>query len=423
MNIQSRDQLSKLLPDVLVELVEAYYPCDRDRASPIAPLMHELRFNRTPDHAHPCLLCIMCERPMFRLMGREPWEQHTTIMLLRVKGGRGETREATKARLQNEIEQDRIAKSLEPVVAEHLLQKLPKELEDKIRYGAMERTPTATLISTLSFRQSLPDEIHSDGLGDLPSTVVECGDSARWVLWSAPQRYYLCPVRIGHFCFRRYLHSDFDDLLHPQHFGIGAVLQRLRNKESLIRELPDGWEVSADLGRHPTVRMIQNALWAQRPGRDKRRSNDPRVTTFPHMKYKRETPKCDEVIAKATTARLQNEIEQDRIAKALEPVVAEHLMQKLPKVLEDKIRWWATEPTPTAKIMKDVSILFRVFPHSDYSPFGPGKKCVIHAELWKRGAFFWDPNLPDFVRRCEKTFKIHDIPLDAEPTNNWRHHP
>ncbi len=94
MDIKSRDQrepsarvghlptLSKLLPDVLVELVEAYYPCDRDRASPIAPLMHELRFNRTPDHAHPCLLCIMCERPMFRLMGREPWEQHPSFMLL-----------------------------------------------------------------------------------------------------------------------------------------------------------------------------------------------------------------------------------------------------------------------------------------------------------------------------------------------------
>ena len=215
--IKSRDQLSKLLPDVLVELVEAYYPCDRDRASPIAPLMRELRFNRTPDHAHPCLLCIMCERPMFRLMGREPWESWATYMPLRIKGDI-ETREATKARLQNEIEQDRIAKSLEPVVAEHLMQKLPKELEDKIH-------------------------------------------------------------------------------------------------------------------------------------------------------------------------------------------------------------WWATEPTPTAKIMKDVSIEFRVFPHSDYSPFGPGKKCVTHAELWKRGAFFRDPNLPDFVRRCEKTFKIHDIPLDAEPTNTWRYYP
>ena len=123
------------------------------------------------------------------------------------------------------------------------------------------------------------------------------------------------------------------------------------------------------------------------------------------------------------TEYLQNQLEQDRIAKAIEPVVAENLMQKLPTVLKDKIRWWATEPTPTAKIMKDVSILFRVFPHSDYSPFGPGKKCVIHAELWKRGAFFWDPNLPDFVRRCEKTFKIHDIPLDAEPTNTWRYYP
>ena len=104
-------------------------------------------------------------------------------------------------------------------------------------------------------------------------------------------------------------------------------------------------------------------------------------------------------------------------------VVAEHLLQKLPNVLEDKIRWWATEPTPTAKIMKDVSVLWRVFRHSDFSPYGPGRKVLIHVELRFGGATFMDPRDPSFVRRGDKTFAIHDIPLDAEPTNNWRHHP
>ena len=56
----------------------------------------------------------------------------------------------------------------------------------------------------------------------------------------------------------------------------------------------------------------------------------------------------------ATKARLQNEIEQDRIAKALEPVVADYHMMKLPEVLEDMILWWATEPSSTAKLMKEL---------------------------------------------------------------------
>ena len=269
--IQSRDQISKLLPDVLVELVNAYYPYDRDQASPTATLMHELRFNRTPDHAHPCLLCIMCERPMFRLMGREPWEQHPSFMLLRVNGGRGETQEATKARFQNEFEQDRIAKALEPVVAEHLLQKLPKVLEDMIRWWATEPSPPATLISTLKFRQSRTHEFHNDGLD---STVVECGDAAHFFRNNC---YPRCQ-------YRRYLHSDFDDRLHPHHFGIVVVLKRLRNidplaryGETVIRELPDGWEVSADLGYHPTARLINKLIWDQRIGESDTRTLRPHL--------------------------------------------------------------------------------------------------------------------------------------------------
>ena len=102
-----------------------------------------------------------------------------------------------------------------------------------------------------------------------------------------------------------------------------------------------------------------------------------------------------------------------RIPKELEDMI----MLKLPKELEDKIRWMATEPTPSAKIMKAVRIVIRrVFPHSDFSPFGPGKKCVIHVELRFLGAtLFRDP------RAREKTFAIKDIPLDLEPTSFWWH--
>ena len=126
-----------------------------------------------------------------------------------------------------------------------------------------------------------------------------------------------------------------------------------------------------------------------------------------------------------TKVRLANEIEQDRIAKAIKPKVAKYHnpVRKLPKPLRDMICWMAREPTPTAKIMKDVSITCRVFPHSDHSPFGPGKKCVIHVQLpYKKDATFRDSDLPSFVRRCEKTFAIRDIPLDAEPESCWRSH-
>ena len=117
--------------------------------------------------------------------------------------------------------------------------------------------------------------------------------------------------------------------------------------------------------------------------------------------------------------------------------VAEYHLRKLPHELEDMIRWWATEPSPTAKLMKNVCLKWRVFPHSDHSLFGPGKKCVIHAEVCPgtrgctfrdrlRSGFPWtslfEENLPDFVRRREKTFAIRDIPLDAEPTCRWCTH-
>ena len=44
MDIMSRYHISKILPDDLVDLVEAFPPKDRNQASPTAQLMHELVF-------------------------------------------------------------------------------------------------------------------------------------------------------------------------------------------------------------------------------------------------------------------------------------------------------------------------------------------------------------------------------------------
>ena len=62
-----------------------------------------------------------------------------------------------------------------------------------------------------------------------------------------------------------------------------------------------------------------------------------------------------------TRWHLQNQLEQDEIAKAIEPAVAEwhNPFRKLPKPLMDKIRWCALEPTPSAKCMYEV---YRVSP-------------------------------------------------------------
>ena len=249
----SRYQISKLLYDELVDLVEAFFPMDRNQASPTAAVVHgsglfgcSVGENVDPQYVdHWCRLA-------------SEWEASPP----------------TKLEWDRMNEQDRIAKALEPVVAEHLLQKLPKVLEDMIRWWATEPSPPATLISTLKFRQSRPHEFHNDGLD---STVVECGDAAHFIR----NKYYpRCQ-------YRRYLHSDFDDRLHPHHFGIVVVLKRLRNidplaryGETVIREVPDGWEVSADLGYHPTARLIKNALW------DQVAFPDPETTTLPHLKKK-----------------------------------------------------------------------------------------------------------------------------------------
>ncbi len=135
-----------------------------------------------------------------------------------------------------------------------------------------------------------------------------------------------------------------------------------------------------------------------------------------------------------TKARLQNELEQDRIAKALEPVAAEHLMQKLPNELEDMIRWWATEPTPTAKIMKGVSVSWRVFPQYWYwSPLGMGTrgsdvKVLVHVKVlgaWQktpRGTDWWFRTENPRGRRTDRIFAILDVPLDAEATSVFQPH-
>ena len=124
----------------------------------------------------------------------------------------------------------------------------------------------------------------------------------------------------------------------------------------------------------------------------------------------------------------QNQLEQDEIAKA----EMHNPFRKLPKPLMDKIRWCALEPTPTAKIMKDVTVLWRVFPHSDFSPYGPGIIVFLNVVLRVGCATFRefndpsdpsDPSINGFWRRRrEMVIAINDVPLDTEPVGHWQCH-
>ena len=113
--------------------------------------------------------------------------------------------------------------------------------------------------------------------------------------------------------------------------------------------------------------------------------------------------------------RVQNQLEQDEIAKA----ESQNPFRKLPKPLMDEIRLWAREPTPTAKIMKNVYIIWQVFPQplyvSNICPYGPDRKVRIQVGVY--GDMFRNP---PFVDRCERVFTIYDIPLDAEPVGYWQ---
>ena len=102
----------------------------------------------------------------------------------------------------------------------------------------------------------------------------------------------------------------------------------------------------------------------------------------------------------------QNQLEQDEIAKA----EMHNPFRKLPKPLMDKIRWCALEPTPTAKIMKDVAVLWRVFPDI---------RVLINVKS-RSGVTFRDPRDPSFVIRREKVFAIDDIPLDTKLVGHWQ---
>ena len=145
--------------------------------------------------------------------------------------------------------------------------------------------------------------------------------------------------------------------------------------------------------------------------------------------------------------------------------VAEYHLRKLPHELEDMIRWWATEPSPTAKIMHGLTTKytfggwrdFMTVTHSSttfrkckYSlddihdvhlnsaiEFDWNKRDVIR--FWmNRGRItkaWWEDELEqDRIAKAlepvvaeynlrklphEKTFAIRDIPLDAEPTCRW----
>ena len=127
-----------------------------------------------------------------------------------------------------------------------LLSKLHEELEEMIRWMATEPSPTAKLINGLN--------IYTTDINDFgvirPATVVN-SDSAEFLhTWPIHPTYS-----------RRYLHSNFDDSLFPHHFGIEKKLRDIRADRVLINELPDGLEVSADLGRHPVAKLIDDWFW------------------------------------------------------------------------------------------------------------------------------------------------------------------
>ena len=146
---------------------------------------------------------------------------------------------------QNQKEQDRIAKTLEPVVAESNLKKLHPVLRKKIRWWATEPSPTAKLINGLNIYTT--DVMI--GVMSHRATVVEA-DSAEFL--------HTWPINRAqnHLSYtRRYFHNAF--------LCLGS--RQKRNKKVLINALPDGWEVSADLGRHPVAKLIEDWYWWDKP--------------------------------------------------------------------------------------------------------------------------------------------------------------
>ena len=106
---------------------------------------------------------------------------------------------------------------------------------------------------------------------------------------------------------------------------------------------------------------------------------------------------------------VQNQLEQDEIAK--EPAsIANNPFRKLPTPLMDKIRWYALGPTPSANIMKDVSMLWNV------SRYGP-KRGMLQVLLPLYGAAYFGT---EHIKNRIFKIKIIDTPQDAEPTNGWR---
>ncbi len=84
-------------------------------------------------------------------------------------------------------------------------------------------------------------------------------------------------------------------------------------------------------------------------------------------------------------------------------LVCNNPFRQLPEEIIREISWMALEPTPTAKLMKEVVVEWRVFspPSSDC------KKCFVHA--WRRQPWDvpWNPG-DEFI------FRIYDIPQDVE---------
>ena len=150
------------------------------------------------------------------------------------------------------LERDGRPRFLQPGLAVNLtskhplLSKLPEEPEEMIRWMATEPSPIAKLMDGINiYETDVVIRGSAQATTSHRATVVEA-DSAEFL--------HTWPInRVqNHLSYtRRYFHNAF--------LCLGS--RQKRNKKVLINALPDGWEVSADLGRHPTAQMIDDWYW------------------------------------------------------------------------------------------------------------------------------------------------------------------
>ena len=102
---------------------------------------------------------------------------------------------------------------------------LPPEVKELVKAYASDKVgihPTATLVHQLIVRQSKPHEFYYD---DLPSTVVHCPSHAYFMNIHPPSH--------STWRYRRYMHTDFDERHHPQHFDISLRWDNMREQDEI----------------------------------------------------------------------------------------------------------------------------------------------------------------------------------------------